>query len=57
MLVTADDEMPFAHAETIAQLGATIATVDGEWKRLCERREIEMEHEAFKHSQFTVGHT
>jgi hypothetical protein len=28
ILITGDDKMPFAHADTIAAVGATIATID-----------------------------
>ncbi len=28
ILITGDDKMPFAHAETIKKVGATIATID-----------------------------
>lgn len=35
VLVTGDDKMPYEHAATIARLGSTIATIDGEWEKCC----------------------
>lgn len=34
VLVTADDKMPSEHAKIIAEIGATIATIDGHWEQL-----------------------
>jgi hypothetical protein len=37
VLVTADDRLPFEHAGVVAEVGATIATLDSEWGRICAR--------------------
>lgn len=35
VLVTGDDRMPFVHSDVVSQYHPTIATVDGEWERIC----------------------
>jgi hypothetical protein len=49
VLFTGDDTMPYEHAETIAVLGATIATIDGEHKRICASKSIAMGQEEWRH--------
>lgn len=39
VLVTSDDSMPATHADVVAELGATIATLDGRWRRYSDDQE------------------
>lgn len=40
VLVTADDSMPATHAAVIAELEATVATLDGRWERHMDDQEL-----------------
>ena len=48
VLVTGDDFMPAEHAEKLAEIGATVAVVDGEWEKACAMHEVERTQEEFK---------
>jgi len=50
VLVTADDAMPWEHGDQLHSIGATVATIDGEWARLVEKNGLAgtMDHESFK---------
>lgn len=48
VLVTADDAMPEEHNALIRQIHATIATIDGEWERVCTERGLRRTQEEFK---------
>lgn len=48
VLVTADDKLPFEHAEAVVRLGATIATIDGEWEAHCSRHELDLNQDQFQ---------
>ncbi len=50
VLVTADDAMPWEHGDQLRSIGATVATIDGEWAWLVERSGLAgtMDHEGFK---------
>lgn len=47
VLLTADDSMPAEHAELIAEVQATIATIDGEWKKHCQARGLNLDRDQF----------
>jgi len=47
VLVTGDDAMPAEHAATIARIGATIATIDGEWEACCEANGLILTQDQF----------
>jgi hypothetical protein len=47
VLVTGDDRMPYAHPAAIAAAKATIATVDGEWERVCARAGVVVDQSQF----------
>jgi hypothetical protein len=48
VLVTGDDEMPHEHETLIRQIQATIATVDGQWERICLEKGLARTQEEFK---------
>ena len=48
VLVTWDDEMPQEHETLIRQIQATIATIDGQWERICKEKGLARTQEEFK---------
>lgn len=48
VLVTADDAMPAEHADVIAEIEGTIATIHGDWKKVCEAHDLTMTQEQFR---------
>jgi hypothetical protein len=48
VFVTFDDEMPGEHETLIRQIRATIATIDGQWERICKEKGLERTQEQFK---------
>jgi hypothetical protein len=48
VLVTADDAMPAEHAEVIEELQVTIATIHGDYKRVCDAHDLTMTQEQFR---------
>jgi len=47
VLVTADDKMPAEWTETISELGATIATIEGLWEKFCQAHNLHLTQEQF----------
>jgi len=49
VLVTGDDRMPFEHSEEIKRIGATVATIDGEWEKCCASNGLTLTQQEFNH--------
>ena len=47
VLITSDDVMPAEHADVIDEIGATIATIDGEWDRICKAHDLVLNQDEF----------
>lgn len=49
VLVTCDDRMPFVHKDAVSRYRPTIATVDGEWERICAKHDLSLSQDQFRH--------
>lgn len=48
VLVTWDDAMPEEHESLVRQIQATIATIDGQWERVCHEKGLQRRQEQYK---------
>lgn len=49
VFITGDDRLPFEHADVVAEHSTTIATLGGQWMRICERAGVVPNQDEFKH--------